>query len=209
MNTGHFAAGLLTLASCFSPACTHNREPVPPPPVPSQDQCPEGFGPLATELSESGGISDGCYRMIEPNDWMNGEDACEAFESEGVAAHLVVVDREVEHEVLSAMTAAASDGRIWTAMFQRDPEDDYRNVNYVEWDRTYYAAGEPNDYAEDCDWLGSCSPAPGSGDERCIDYNVETGMWNDEGCYRVVTVICEWDGVEPLGWRPYHDQDDN
>lgn len=33
-------------------------------------------------------------------------------------------------------------------------------------------------------------------------------MWNDEICYDVQTVACEWDGVAPLGWRPYHDQGD-
>ncbi len=208
MNTRQSAPRVLTLVSCLSSsvACTHNREPVPPPPVPSQEECPEGFGPLAIDPAE--GLEDGCYRIDEPADWIDGEDACEAFESEGIAAHLVVVDREAEHEVLSTMVGGAADGRIWTAMFQRDPEDDYRNVNYVEWDREFYGPGEPNDYAEDCDFLGSCYPAPGEGDERCIDYNAETSLWNDENCFRVVTVICEWDGVEPLGWRPYRDQDD-
>lgn len=206
MNTRHFAPGLLTLASCLSTACAGGPEPVPPPPVPAQSQCPAGFGPLETDVA-GGGLEDGCYAVLESNDWMGGEDACEQHLSEEVAAHLVVVDRPVEHQVLSELSLG-SGIRIWTGRFQRDPDDDYRNVNYVEWDTEYFGQGEPNDYAEDCDFLGSCYPAPGEGDERCINYKYETGMWNDEVCFDVMTVICEWDGVGPLGWRPYADRDE-
>ena len=53
------------------------------------------------------------------------------------------------------------------------------------------------------------SPAPGTGDERCINYQYQNGMWNDEVCFDLDTVLCEWDGVEPLGWRPYRDRDEN
>ncbi|HEU5059573.1 MAG TPA: C-type lectin domain-containing protein, partial [Kofleriaceae bacterium] len=198
MPARHFTSGVLTLASCLSAACQHDPEPVPPPPVPAQAQCPEGFGPLG------GGVEDGCYSVRQlPADWMAGEDACEEFLSDDTRAHLVVVDRAIEHDVLSEMSAGGTG--IWIGRFQRDPDDDFRNVNYVDWQTEYFTAGEPNDYAEDCDALGSCRPAPGTGDERCIEYSHETLMWNDEVCFDRQTVVCEWDGVPPLAWRPYRD----
>jgi hypothetical protein len=201
MTTRHFASRLLTLASCFSAACQQGPEPVPPPPVPEQAQCPAGFGPI------EGVLEDGCYALLDqPADWSGGEDRCEEHESEGAPAHLVVIDREAEHLALSQMSGGGYG--IWIGLMQREPDDDYRNINYVEWDQSYFSAGEPNDYAEDCDWLGSCYPAPGEGDERCIEYSHETGMWNDEVCFDVQTVVCEWDGVAPFGWRPHRGDDD-
>lgn len=204
MNARQLASCLLTLASCLS-GCQYGPEPVPPPPVPTQDQCPEGFAPLASDLAAGGGLEDGCYAVLRSADWMAGEDACEEFESEGVLAHLVVVDREAEHEVLSEISLGGVG--VWIGRLQRDPDDAYRNINYVEWDTEYFARGEPNDYTEDCDFLGSCYPAPGEGDERCIEYSHETGLWNDEECFDAQTVVCEWDGVAPLGWRPYRADD--
>lgn len=202
MTTRHFTSRILTLASCLSAACQHGPEPVPPPPVPSQAECPEGFAPLASELVAGGGLEDGCYAVLDAAaDWMAAEDACEEHTSDEVPAHLVVVDREVEHDVLSQLSGGGYG--LWIGRFQRDDDDDYRNVNYVEWETEYFTAGEPNDYAEDCDFLGSCRPAPGEGDERCIEYSHETAMWNDEVCFDVQTVVCEWDGVPPLAWRPY------
>ena len=38
--------------------------------------------------------------------------------------------------------------------------------------------------------------------ERCIEYKTETGLWNDEKCYRADRVICEWDNLDPYDWRP-------
>jgi hypothetical protein len=201
MPPRHFTSRLLTLVSCFSAACQHGPEPVPPPPVPEQAQCPEGFGPLG------GGLEDGCYAVLDqPTDWSAGEDRCEEHESEGELAHLIVVDRELEHLALSQMSGGGVG--IWIGRMQREPDDEYRNINYVEWDETYFSAGEPNDYAEDCDWLGTCYPAPGEGDERCIEYSHETGMWNDEVCFDAQAVICEWDGVGPYAWRPHRGDDD-
>lgn len=187
----------LTLAA----ACDTGPQPVPPPPVPAQADCPDGFGPLDDILT------DGCYRVIEDASWVRGEERCEDHVSQDEMAHLVVVDRLLEHEALSNMAPATAMG-IWTGRLQRSRDGDYRNINYVEVETEYFGTGEPNDYGQDCDdWFGGCTGRPGYGDERCVEYSYETGMWNDEPCERLQTVVCEWDGVGPYQWGPYDDED--
>lgn len=189
-----YAASSLVAAALLS-ACASDLEPVPPPKVPAQDRCPEGFGPLGS------GLNSGCYATLEDADWISAEDACEAFESEGIEAHLVVVDRQVEHAVLSELSFETASG-LWTGRFQPHADDEFRNVNFIDYPQSYFGPGEPNDYGEDCRSLFDCDGRPGIGDERCIEYHRDTGMWNDKACYRLGAVVCEWDGVAPLRWRP-------
>ena len=169
--------------------------PVPPPPVPTQDLCPEGFGPLG------GGVEDGCYAMLADSGWTEGEDACEQHESGGVPAHLIVIDREVEHLALAEMAPATLEG-VWIGRFQTEPDAAFRNVNFVEYGPEYFGPGEPNDYGHECSLLFCDNGRPGIGDERCIEYHPDTGLWNDKSCRRSGAVICEWDGVAPYDWRP-------
>jgi hypothetical protein len=184
--------GLVNLTLVFLAGCFANGpEPVPPPPVPTPDQCPAGFGPL--------GDLPGCYMELEMTaQWVDAEHNCEAFAANDRKAHLVVIDRIDEHTAFSMMSLQ---GDLWVGRLQQDPDDDYRNINYIEWDASYFGAGEPNDLGQDCDWL-SCSSRSGAGDERCIEYKHETGLWNDEKCYRLDRVICEWDNVAPYAWKP-------
>ena len=181
-------------------ACDSGPHPVPPPPVPAQADCPDGFGPLDDTLV------DGCYRVVEDASWVDAEARCEGFLSLEEMAHLVVVDRPLEHEALSAMAPATTMG-IWIGRLQRSQDGEYRNINYVDAETEYFGAGEPNDYGEDCDGLFSCTGRAGYGDERCIEYSHYTGMWNDDQCERVQMAICEWDGVGPYHWLPYDDED--
>jgi hypothetical protein len=111
------------------------------------------------------------------------------------SAHLLIIDRDEEHVAISEMSKS---GDIWIGRMQHDYDDEYRNINYIEWDLEYYGNGEPNDYGDDCSGL-FCDGGghPGGGDERCIEYKTETGLWNDEKCYRADRVICEWDNVAP------------
>lgn len=180
----------LFLAGCF----VDGPQPVPPPLVPPQHLCPAGFGPLGN------GVEDGCYLILEDAGWIAGEDACETHESQGAEAHLVVVDREVEHVALAQVASATVYG-VWIGRFQTEPDAAFRNVNFIEYGPEYFGAGEPNDYGEDCS-LFTCDGRAGIGDERCIEYHPDTGQWNDKACRRPGAVVCEWDGVPPYGWRP-------
>ena len=192
---GTLAASALFLAAIGCVA--EEPQPVPPPPVPPQELCPEGFGPLGN------GVEDGCYRTLEDAEWIAGEDACELHESQGVAAHLVIVDRKVEHLALAQMAPATYSG-VWIGRFQIEPDSEFLNVNYVEYGPEHFGVGEPNDFGNECSLL-FCDGRPGIGDERCIEYHPDTGMWNDKACHRAGAVVCEWDGVAPLGWRPGDD----
>jgi hypothetical protein len=185
--------GITGLLTVFLFACAGGPEPHEPPPVAAQAECPLGFGPIGT-------LTDGCYQL-QPTatTWVMGEEACEMFESDGATAHMLVIDRVEEHAAFSALSKQT--GSIWLAMLQHDEDDDFRNINWIVWDQTFFGAGEPNDYGEDCDLL-DCDGRPGIGDERCVEYRVETGMWNDKGCWRPSQIICEWDSLDPYGWRP-------
>jgi hypothetical protein len=179
------------LTFVLATGCVDEPEPVPPPPVPTRDQCPEGFAPL--------GALEGCYREGALAGWITAEQACEQAVSLRKKAHLIIIDRPEEHAAISEMSKK---GDMWIGRLQRDDDDEYRNINYIEWDLEYYGTGEPNDYGDgDCSGL-SCDGRPGGGDERCIEYKTETGLWNDEKCYRGNRVICEWDNVDPYDWRP-------
>lgn len=170
--------GTIAVLTCvLSTGCVGGPQPVPPPPVPTPEQCPPGFGVLDT--------LPGCYMTMPSAGWVAAEDGCEQHVSLGKRAHLIVIDREEEHLAISTRSLR---GDIWIGRLQEDSDDDYRNINYIDWDPEYFGAGEPNDYSDD--------------DERCIEYKHETGLWNDEKCYRSTRVICEWDDVEPYDWRP-------
>jgi hypothetical protein len=186
---------IAVLTFVLSTGCVDEPEPVPPPPVPTQDQCPEGFGPLGTLA--------GCYREGAAAAWITAEEACEEHDSLRRSAHLIIIDREEEHLAISALSLQ---GDVWIGRMQQEADDEYRNINYVEWAPQYFGSGEPNDYGSTCSGL-FCdgSGQPGAGDERCIEYKTETGLWNDEKCYRAARVICEWDNVEPYDWRPGED----
>jgi hypothetical protein len=164
---------IVVLAGCFPAA----PEPVLPPPVPTPDQCPDGFGPL--------GDLPGCYHELGALPWDPAEHGCEGFSANGREAHLVVIDRVDEHEAISRRSAM---GDIWIGKLQQDRDDPFRNINYIVWGQSYFGAGEPNDY--------------GGADERCVEYKPETGLWNDENCLRSDHVICEWDDVAPYDWHP-------
>jgi hypothetical protein len=184
--------GSVALLVFVSVGCQNVPEPIEPLPVPSQDRCPETFGPTA-ELAE------GCYREIGVGNWVDAEKACEQFSSEGIEAHLVIIDREGEHEGIAANALRAGD--IWTGRMQQDDNDEWRNITYVIWAASHFGSGEPNDYG--CkDGSLFCEGAPGYGDERCIEYKQATGLWNDKACHRDSRVLCEWDGAQPYGWRP-------
>ena len=184
--------GTIAVLTCvLSTACTDEPQPVPPPPVPTPDQCPAGFDPLG-ELA-------GCYREEAIASWIDGEEACERFVSLGKKAHLVIIDRDEEHLAFSSLSAS---GDLWVGRLQEEPDDDYRNINYIEWNTAYFATGEPNDYGSSCNGFVCGDGHPGGGDERCIEYKHETGLWNDEKCYRTDRVFCEWDNVAPYDWRP-------
>jgi len=185
---------IAVLAFVLSTGCLDAPQPVPPPPVPSQDQCPEGFGPI--------GSLAGCYREGAAASWVDAEEACEQHGSLRKSAHLIVIDREEEHAAISTLSKS---GDLWIGRLQQDRDDAYRNINYIEWAPEYFGSGEPNDYGTgDCTGL-FCDGHGGGGDERCIEYKHETGLWNDEKCYRFDRVFCEWDNVEPYGWRPGSD----
>ena len=186
--------GTIAVFMCaIATACVDEPEPVPPPPVPTQDQCPEGFGPLM-------GLEGGCYKMLAADGWTRGEETCEQFVSLRRSAHLVIVDREAEHVALSAL--ATQGGDIWIGRMQQGSDDEFRNINYIEWAPEYFGTGEPNDYGTNCSGLFCDGGHPGGGDERCIEYKQLTSMWNDKACYRSSRILCEWDNVEPYDWRP-------
>jgi len=167
----------------LSTGCTDEPQPVPPPPVPTPEMCPQGFGPLE-DLP-------GCYLDVAiKTGWIRAEESCERFLADNVTAHLVVIDREVEHKKFSAI---ALDGDLWIGRLQAAEDDAFRNINYIEYGPTHWSPGEPND---------SAGGIPGNGDERCIEYRFETGLWNDEKCASPDRVFCEWDNVDPYSWRP-------
>lgn len=182
---------IAVLTFVLSAGCVDEPEPVPPPPVPTRDQCPAGFAPLGTLA--------GCYREEAAASWIDAEEACEQYESLRKSAHLIIIDREEEHQAISAMSKS---GDIWIGRMQKGSDDEYRNINYIEYGPTYFGSGEPNDYGDSCSGLFCDGGHPGGGDERCIEYKFETGLWNDEKCYKLDRVICEWDNVEPYDWRP-------
>ncbi|MBA3502406.1 MAG: C-type lectin domain-containing protein [Myxococcota bacterium] len=175
---------IAVLTFVLSAGCVDEPEPVPPPPVPTQDQCPAGFGPLGTLA--------GCYREGASASWITAEEACEQHVSLKRKAHLIIIDREEEHLAIAAMS---KQGDMWIGRMQKGSDDEYRNINYIDFVPDYFGSGEPNDYGGD-------AGSPGGGDERCIEYKTETGLWNDEKCYRADRVICEWDNVDPYDWRP-------
>ena len=182
---------IAVLTFVLATGCVDEPEPVPPPPVPTRDQCPEGFAPLGTLA--------GCYREGAAASWIDAEEACEQYVSLKRRAHLLIIDRHEEHTAFSVLAAS---GDLWIGRMQQDHDDEYRNINYIQWDLEYYGNGEPNDYGDDCSGLFCDGGHPGGGDERCIEYKKETGLWNDEKCYRANRVICEWDNVAPYDWRP-------
>ena len=176
----------------FTAACVDEPQPVPPPPVPTPEMCPTGFGPLVTPVGELAG----CSREGPAAAWITAEEACESNAALDRAAHLIIIDREEEHLAIASLSVTRD---IWIGRLQKDDDDAYRNINYIDWRPTYFGAGEPNDYGASC--VG-CTEHSGGGDERCIEYKHETMLWNDEKCYRADRVICEWDNVEPYNWRP-------
>lgn len=153
--------------------------------------CPATFGPR--------GDLQGCYRELPISSWRDAEDACEDFDANGVRAHLIVIDRAEEHDFISATSAH---GDLWIGRLQVDDDDEFRNINYVAYGPTFFGEGEPNDRG--CSGV-LCDDNDRAGDERCIEYKHETGMWNDEKCGRLDRAFCEWDDVEPYSWRPGSD----
>lgn len=188
--------GTIAVLTCvLFAACGTDPEPVPPPPVPTPEQCPEGFAPLVG----SGDTLAGCYREEATAPWVDAEKACERHVALGAKAHLIVIDRDEEHRAISSLSRS---GDVWIGRLQQDPDDEYRNINYIEWEATYFASGEPNDHGYNCSGFVCGEGQAGIGDERCIEYKHETGLWNDEKCHRDGRVLCEWDNVEPYDWRP-------
>lgn len=182
---------IAVLTFVLATGCVEAPEPVPPPPVPTPDQCPTGYSALGTLA--------GCYRESTAAAWSRAEEACEQDTSLRKRAHLVVIDREDEHAAFSELSKT---GDLWIGRLQKEADDEYRNINYVLWEPEYFGSGEPNDYGDsDCESL-VCDEHGGGGDERCIEYKHETALWNDEKCYRMNRVFCEWDNVEPYDWRP-------
>lgn len=178
---------IAVLTFILSTGCADSPpQPVPPPPVPTPEMCPVGFGPI--------GDLQGCYRESTQVSWSTGEDLCEEHEAQNRSAHLLIIDREEEHRAFSMISLT---GDIWLGRLQEQPDDEYRNINYIDYAPKYVGAGN-------CESL-VCDSRPGGGDERCIEYKHETGLWNDEKCGRANRVFCEWDNVAPHGWRPGSD----
>jgi len=191
MMKGTIAVLTFVLSTGPSLGCATEPQPVPPPPVPTPDMCPDGFAPL--------GDLQGCYRESAPAPWIQGEEACEHFESLKKRAHLVIIDREEEHQAFSMLSLSED---LWIGRLQEDDDDEFRNINYIDYAPTHFGSGEPNDYGGTCSGLFCDGGRAGGGDERCIEYKHETGLWNDEKCGRADRVFCEWDNVDPYGWRP-------
>ncbi len=118
----------------------------------------------------------GCYRFDpESTGWGAAEEACEACEASAPDAHLVVIDSQEEH----ALVTDLSDGEVsWIGLSDRAEEGTLRWVTGAEPKFTMYPFKGLNN----------------SDTEDCVDSLDEWFLWE---CDLSCPFVCELDGLPP------------
>jgi hypothetical protein len=94
---------------------------------------------------------------------------------EGMDAGLAVIDSEGEHYLLAEFAWRNLGSDFWLGLDDLEEEGEFRWANGRALGFQAWADGEPNN----------------SGEEDCGQYWLNSGNWNDIGCWAELPMICE------------------